>query len=285
MGEYYWNGQCAAAGTAAANKFRLTATDGANVAAGDHVLITSGYGGAGTYNYYVFTTVSSVSSIGSNVYEVTLTDSLDSGNIGTTEYYTIVKTEITGSLSIYSKTSLYGLYISGSSVRGVIYISGCTIETLNYVFAIGDTVCCNVLNATVDNIYNCYFYNSYIARPALWIQSSNVTASGSLSVASTSVYHSLAATSFPGGISVVGGGYIDLRGAILRGASSSTGAGISLTRGAGCLLINLTIVPATGTGISTSYNSFAQLSGIINNHATTPKNPASSTDGSYIGGA
>jgi hypothetical protein len=95
-GEYYWNGQCVAAGSAAANKFRVTAADASNIAAGDYVLITSGTGGAGAYIYYVSTTVQSVSLVSGTTYEVTLAASLDSGNIGSTEYYTICKTVVSG---------------------------------------------------------------------------------------------------------------------------------------------------------------------------------------------
>jgi Tfp pilus assembly protein PilX len=271
-GEYYWNGQCAAAGTAAANKFRLTATDGANIANGDHVLITSGYGGAGTYNYYVFTTVSSVSSIGSNVYEVTLTDSLDSGNIGTTEYYTVVKTDITGGITVTGSSgiNLYGLYISGP----IVFTDHTNISSMAYVFvsAASGTIAITAYNGSnVSGTRNCYFSGLVGIFSSV---SSSFTANTSTAGANVAV--SLGAS---GAIYSSTNSYIIFRYGILKGGASSYGCYIFVN--AIIDIYYVTVVSGTSVGIFCSQNSFCRVTTVYNN-ATTPKNPASSTDASYI---
>jgi len=137
QGEYYWNGQCAAASTPSTTKFNLTSTSGANIAIGDQIMVTSGSGGSGAYKYFTRTTVKGVVDKGSNVWEVELTSALDSGNIGTTEYYTIAKTQITGVWFVKNSSvvSIYGLYLNSVArtisvdTVGALYIAYSFIET------------------------------------------------------------------------------------------------------------------------------------------------------------
>jgi len=286
-GEYYWNGQCAAANTAAANKFRLTATDGANIASGDPVLITSGTGGSGSYKYYVFTTVSSVSDIGSNVYEVTLSASLDSGNIGTTEYYTILKTSIGGSISMSNCQSLFiiGLSITASGVDAI-SATNTRINEIHAVFGVSDR---NVLSCTTEfsqflSVTSSYLRSTSASRCAVWIQNDSLCIIGLLpprtgTAAQCCVLSSAVTNVAYGSLLIFQQSGGEVWNSIIE--CDTNGAAFNIIRSSSCLIRSCTILSATCTGIFCATNSSAERV-TINNNATTPLNPATSTDASYI---
>jgi hypothetical protein len=274
-GEYFWNGQCAAAGTPAANKFRLTATDGENIAAGDLVLVTSRYGGPGSYKYYVYTTVSSVSSIGGNVYEITLTDSLDSGNIGTTEFYTIVKTSVSGVLTVSASTvSTTGIYLTGCSIT-----DSARVHFKN-TFIVSATTAISCASGGNFSSQSCYLYG---ASYTLNLNTNALSYLGTYS-ATDGQYCTVIASSSARVISS-SQGFLQIESCILH-ITNVNGIGIYATSGSMYLIARSSIVITPGitgtTGIYCLYSSTVRTVSINNTQVATPKNPASATDPSYI---
>jgi hypothetical protein len=286
-GEYYWNGQCATASDGASTtKFNTDAhADGANIAVGDRVLVTSGYGGAGEHNYYVLSTVKAVTDEGSNIYRIELNDALDSGNLGTGCYYTIVKTELASAITV-TNTALIRLYGIYDSVATPLTLNRSSVSEMSCLILIGSSFCVTSILSLINNIRNSYIATSSTNRSALAISNGSgcsigVSASIAQSAAYTCVLYSATTNNSYAAIQISTGATCSCYGAILKGVST-TGTGILALRLGFCEVANTCIVYNTGTGLRSTYNGAIQVGIGNNNNATTPKTPASATDAAYI---
>jgi hypothetical protein len=289
-GEYYWTGNCAAATTPGTTKFKTaTHADGANIAVNDRVLITSSYGGAGAYNYYVFSTVKSVVDKGSNIYEVELNAAADWGNIGATDYYTILKTEITGNTTI---TSTRSISLVALSIAGYITVTNAVLSALSFLFISSSTAAALTLTSksAIATMRNCYVNSDVTTRGAVNIGENsylNATISpasaggvGDASAANVFAASALSSTAY-GTIMMIFGGKntCNIKQSIIKATAASCGfRADQLSFG---YLHYCTIVTGTGTGVLATYNSSVVITN-CNNSATTPKSPAGATDAAYI---
>ncbi len=290
-GEYYWTGNCAAATTPGTTKFKTAAhSNGANIAVDDRVLITSSYGGAGAYNYYVFSTVKSVVDKGSNIYEVELNTAADWGNIGATDYYTIVKTEITGNTTI---TSTENISLVGLNITGYITVTNSIISALSFLF-ISSTATAAALTLTsksaIATMQNCYVNSDVATRGAVsitgnsYLNANYIDASmggaGIVSTANVFVASALSSTAYGTIMMILGGkNTCNIKQSIIKAPAASCGVRADqLSFG---YLHYCTIVTGTGTGVLATYNSSVVIIN-CNNRATTPKNPAGASDAAYI---
>jgi hypothetical protein len=285
-GEYYWNGNCATATDgASATKFNTAAhTDGAHIEAGDYVLVTNAYGSGGEsdgHNHYVYTTVKSVTPEGSNIYQVELNAAADWGNIGSTDYYTIVKTDISGTLTITNVNSIYllGFHISASSGTATVNVSGSTVNQFFYVFS-EQTATVGVYNiyfsdSTCNLMANCYGSNANSStRSAIQFASSDGTIGSNAATGNnTCVFYSPSTNNYSGCVSA-NSSAITLYQGIVK--SATNGYGITLVNGAIVGSTFVTILKFTGTGIKAFGNSnFTGNVDYTHNGATSPRNPAS----------
>jgi len=282
-GEFSWNGNCAAASTPSTTKFNTAAhTDGSNIAAGDYILVTSGYGSTGSYKYFVATTVKAVVSKGSNIYEVELNAAADWGNIGSTDFYVIVKTSISGTMTITNNTifTLFGIAMITSTNCFSISYGG--ILNLNSVYASSSSgSAIGTTNGGTFTSRSCYLYGGSYAinfgsNAVCYIGTYSGTAGQYCVVVSSGSARTISSSQ----------GVITVESAILHiGVNSAYGL-----YGANETLFTFyrgTIVITSGitgtTGIYCTGASFAKLISVTNTQAATPKNPASATDPSFIG--
>jgi hypothetical protein len=280
-GEYYWNGRCAAATTPGTTKFKTAAhTDGANIAVGDRILVTSALGGAGEYDYFVVSTVKSVVDKGSNVYEIELNAAADWGNISNTDYYTIIKTELASVISITNVggISLLGLY---DSITTPITLTRSTLTELAYCILIGSNFTVYSTLSIITNIRNCYVYTSNANRSTLAAFQSSIMINSSQNAAGATVFSSAATSTSYAAIQAATGASIYCYGAILKGVAT-TGTGLLSKTGGFIETVYTCIVHDTGTGLRATYNGTISVGAGNNNNATTPKTPASATDAAYI---
>jgi hypothetical protein len=273
-GEYYWYGECAAAATPSDTKFNLTATDGAQIAAGDSVLIRDGYAD------YVISTVKATVDKGSNVWEIELNNALPTGNIGTGDYYTIGKSQIVASsgigLSVANTSALEisGLFIQSSSGSGI-YISNGSGVTISGCFVLANTTN-SAIQATGSgcrvSITKSYMYCSTTGRPLL------ISGAGGLVIVGNSLTGALS----DGNALVTGGN--STNGLLINGPSlvSILGAVIDVLAGHAITAQNMSSVYLATTTISptgrtaatvgiTVSQSYAQKTGTLVNNATTPE--------------
>jgi hypothetical protein len=279
-GEYYWNGQCAAAGTPSTTKFNITSTDGAQIEAGDIVLVTDGGGGAGAYKYYTYSTVIAAVDKGGNVWEIQVNDALDSGNIGTNNYYTIIKTKISGNTTITATggTTLMGLHF-GAAVNtdcitvtemSSIYINSCSVMTSGTGIGLGVTN-----GSSVINIRSSYFG---VGRFALFA-STNCSINVNYLANSASYASVFVTTATPYyGIYITYNSFLVCYYAIVNAQS---GSGLVVATSCSALFSKSTICSGTTTGLVATGVSMISTK-TLNNNATTPKDPASSSETSHI---
>jgi hypothetical protein len=264
-GEYYWSGPCAAASTPATNKFQVADTTG--MLAGDTICIInvnttgSAPGGAGTYNYYTYTTIASVDS----ETQLTLTDSCDWGNIGTNDMYTICRTALSGRITVTNSRSIS---IIGIITSGEISISSGSAAILDSVFSTvtGTAIFLfNLSSLTLLRSYingssnSCYVYNGGL----LFLGTYNTPTSSCV---------------------VIGICYIRFSSS---GQLSNTifnrqsGNALIVNVSSGVYLTYCTICSGTTIGITATGNSAIQRA-TVNNNATTPLSPATSIDNPVI---
>jgi hypothetical protein len=274
QGEYYWHGQCAAAATPSTTKFNVTAADGAQIEVGDIVFVTDGSGSTGAYKYYTHSTVKATTDKGSNVWEIEVNDALDSGNIGSGDYYTIIKTKIAGYNTIIntSPISLTGLaFISGDTAsnyaldlnKSTVTITSCSIQ------GTGNDQGVNISNSTVST-YSSY-YEGY--NYAMVFNSDRLTIGDNTSNSITCVFVAgTIALTAPGAL------YIPIFRSIIN---CQSGTGLSISNNGVGYIRSCTICSGTTTGIRASMGAMATTL-TLNNNATTPKDPATSTDTPHI---
>jgi hypothetical protein len=270
-GEYYWNRECAAAATPSATKFNLTATDGAQIAAGDSVLIRDGYAD------YVISTVKATVDKGSNVWEIELNDALPTGNIGTGDYYSIVKTTISpASGSVITVTSsavtFRGLNVTGGSL--LLYALGCDIDLDTCVLNSNISYGIYMLNSKLS-YYRCYISAQYSIVTINTYVKTNPGASGNIAYGSAIINPSATA-----GINILLTN--NSSAAILYQILKHTNGTAVKVESLSCIdLRTSTILTGTTTGIHVTGNSVVTRLTVTNN-ATTPLNPATSTDNPVI---
>jgi hypothetical protein len=280
-GEYYWHGNCAAASTPSTTKFNTAAhTDGANIEVGDLILVTSSFGGAGTYTYYNYTTVKGVVDKGSNIYEIELNAASDWGNISASDYYTVVKTKINGYLTVSNskRVSLYGLSIdkNSSSNYAVMLTAGAVINAIYYCFL---TASSGFGGVSVDGLSSvtelraCYLYGTYPAAVSL---NSNIRFNFTGNTDSGCCV--LASKTSGIGIDASRGSLAVLYRCILYAPS---GVGAYASRVSGITAVRVTIPTGTTTGLKARYVSSFDIS-TCNNQATTPVDPTGTIESSYI---
>lgn len=282
-GEYYWYGQCAAAATPSTTKFNVTATDGTQIAAGDSVLVRDGS------TDYVYSTVKATVDKGSDVWEIELNDALPTGNIASGDYYSVAKTEIAASsgitmtLKATSPLNIYGLIISNSSGQST-DIRSCNGVVVIACFMSGTgTTAPNgyglqVLGSDTDTIVLSSYISTNAASRAVNISSVGYVIFGDGTASGGSV---ISAGTGGTGISA-GFSYAFTYNQII---DAPGGNGLISTRSSFLHIGTCTISPSSRTpattGITASYNATVSVAATTNN-ATTPKTPASSTDGAYI---
>jgi hypothetical protein len=264
-GEYYWVGTCAAAATPSTTKFNCTAADGANIAAGDKIMVKDGIAG------YIITTVAATTDKGSNVWEIEITDALPTGNIGTACYYTIVKTELTNSstagVGVYTTgvttvTSVIGLYIStyayGVEAYGRSKLSASSIITNN----ITKSAYCE--NATLT-IHSSYLSSGITIKQKGYAEVGSYGSNVLGNISHGSILYQIGCNGF------VSGTIID-----------SGTDGVLVSDGSQVYIGFLNITSGVTVGLHATGNSVFSSWGTITNNATTPKTPATSADASYI---
>lgn len=270
-GEYYWAGECAAAATPSTTKFNLTATDGAQIAAGDSVLIRDGYAD------YVISTVKATVDKGSNVWEIELNDALPTGNIATGDYYTICKTVISPASGIgiqitNTKMSVLGLNFTGGSSYHILALSKSDVAVGYCILNSNVTYSMYAAWSTLT-YYGCYSTSQYgIAG----IYHAVLNGYGSGNLEGSAVVNSAAVNGY--NINVTFKSVGNCRYQILKHTS---GTGVAADRLSYIVLTYVTIMTGTVTGIKASNNSVAVRS-VVTNYATTPLSPASSTDNPVI---
>jgi hypothetical protein len=275
QGEYYWHAQCAAAATPSTTKFNITAADGAQIEAGDIVFVTDGYGSTGAYKYYTHSTVTATTDKGSNVWEIEVNDALDSGNIGTGDYYTIIKTKIAGYNTIIntSPISLTGLaFISGDNTRDyALYLANSTVTiTSCSIQGTGNNSGVNIFTSTV-NTYSSY-YEGY--NYAMVFNSGRLAIGDNTSNSITCVFVATITTA----LIASGALYIPIFRSIIN---CQSGTGLSISNNGVGYMRYCTICSGTTTGIRASMGAMVTTL-TLNNNATTPKDPATSTDTPHI---
>jgi hypothetical protein len=270
-GEYYWVGACAEASTPGTEKFNVTAADGANIAAGDCVVLSHGTT-TGISDLYIKTTVASVTDKGSNVYEVTLTDAYG-GTISTSDYYRIVKTEVDGYFSVYGDTvaTITGLYFPQATSSYTFVLGKSTVTILYCINNIsGGTG--RGISADLGAII--YIGGCYIAGSANAIRLGGYASCGAQLYISSAGYD----------VNVIKGNVLVRSGSAASSAWSAyvgTGTAITAESLSYVNLISVFISSTYTTGILASGNSVVKRTTVTNN-ATTPLNPASSTDNPVI---
>jgi hypothetical protein len=279
QGELYWNGQCAAAATPSATKFNLTSATGSSIEAGDIILVTDGFGSTGTYKYYTYSTVKATTDKGSNVWEIEVNDALDSGNIGSGDYYTIIKTKLSGS---FTATATSGLTLNGLGLNNVgttticLSIVGNSTITINCCSIIGGTsggVAIYLLSgSTITNMVSSYIKASYAISGedtgVFYINSENSDSYACVVEAATSGYGVYASKE------TTGRGFRCI-------VYAPSGTGFYVARGSDVTLSRITIPTGTTSGIVAIYAGIV-VATTMNNQATTPLTPAAATDPSYI---
>jgi hypothetical protein len=279
-GEYYWTGNCAAAAVPATTKFNTAAhTNGANIAVGDYVLVTSGYGGAGAYTYFDYTTVKGVVDKGSNIYEIELDAAADWGNISATDYYTIVKTSCSATFGISagSNVTITGIHINTASAFGI-SLTQKSIAAMNCVFSTGATA---GLYATSESIVssasNCYFYAPTYGVYVLTNSAATMGTYGSASHAcvfrgTIPVYQNYQSTT------VIRYSLISI--------SVENGTGVYADRGSFSYVDHCTVAKEGAIAGTTGFkaaNSASVIVGSCNNtQAATAKTPAAASDPAYV---
>jgi hypothetical protein len=274
-GEYYWYGECAAAATPSTTKFNLTATDGAQIAAGDPVLIRDGYAD------YIFSTVKATVDKGSDVWEIELNDALPTGNVGTGGYYTICKTNLapTTGWTINNTPSI--------AIRGLMFTAGGTV-----IITFAQSSCI---------LYDC-FIDANVTYGIRSIQNSTVRIVNSLIRAQYSI-SSVNKSSIIAGDNG-SGSYSSAIGCVLSSSSASTGrclyaltfseasalysviyhqngTAVYVSTLSYSIVSHVTIKTGTTKGIFALGNSYVATTSLTNN-ATTPNDPATSTDNPVI---
>lgn len=276
-GEYYWTGECAAAGTSSVNGFRVTADDAANIAAGDYILVTDGYGANDNYTHYLYTTVDSVALVSGTTYEITTTDSADWGNIGAGDYYSVVKTAISGTTLISNTQAI--------SIRGLHFDAQITVTNSSTVLDFASVI---IVASTGYAVYvqntsivsygkNCYFYGA--GGGVIAIENSVVALNyggGTTSTAYACVLRSGSASN--GAMYAVRMSTILVRNSIIRGG----GYGVYAAQMSYAQLSNGLIVYGTTNGAVAALNSGVNTAGTVYNKATTPVSPAGASDASYL---
>jgi hypothetical protein len=278
-GEYYWNGNCAAASTPSTTKFNTAAhTDGAQIAVGDIVLVTNGYGSTGTYKYYTYSTVKGTVDKGSNIWEIEVNDAADWGNIGSNDYYTIIKTKVTGPLT-YLKTA-------GNSLIGMaLENSGAAAECLTISEqSVVSVICCSIVGgsagvgcrigsgSTITDTRSSYFKGTY----------GLISGDASVVYVNTNPSNSYASVfeTFASGYAVYITNQTTL--SVFRCILyAPSGTGVYVRGGAGATISRCTIPTGTTSGIISIYGGVV-VATTINNQATTPLTPAAATDPAYI---
>ncbi len=271
--EYYWKGWNASSKT---GKFDVATNDPhyadrAQIAAGDYVFLMK-YTTAGNQNTkpteYLSDTVASVSGA-----EVTLTTNTAKA-LDTSWYYVICKTQIAGT------SSFNAFYVDGLTIRGFDFSTTATIivSTLGARYALIDA-CIFGSGCTGGAGRAAYF--SY-----LWFTNCLIK-----NISSQTGYQVQAAW----------GCLVKLTQCALTGSSSYYGLyllqpgygianycyfdthnrAVSATRGSNGEVVGCTISSNSTTGLFADFGSTIYQSGNTNN-ATTPKNPASSSDWSHI---
>jgi hypothetical protein len=284
-GEYYWNGQCATATAGASTtKFNITASDGLNVAVGDLVLITHAWGGSGAYTYFNYTTVKAVTSIGSNVYQVELDTASDWGNINSTDYYTIVKTYIAGPIDVINSTVAFlGIYINSTSLLGGFVVSNYSWVSLACIFIVCNNSTPLSITTSTCRIQSSYLSETTTAKSCIYCSSlaSINSAINNASGSGTIVCNSVSTNPNYPAIALMQGSSARLYDMIIKCGAS----GIAINTGS---LSNFygfwfTILSGTGTGLIATGNSYIEATAAyVNNLATTPKSPTTSTDNPVI---
>ena len=251
-GLYYWSGTCRAASSVATNMFQIALGDShfgdrAQIAAGDKVLLikwTAGSVETAAPLYSHETTVASVSDA-----EITITDATSAGsNINGDWTYTIVKTSITGSVSV---SNMSGVTVAGLNIAGTypVYCSTANVAV----------TCCN-LYPTVYGITG-------LGYARITANRTNISATGN-NVLGTS----MASSQYTSGV----GMRYNLTGTGTRGISVSGNSYGSATLGH---------IVAAAIGIKATFGSQIYTAASMLNSGTTAKDPANwaaTTDGSYI---
>jgi len=272
-GEYYWNGECAAAATPSTTKFNLTAPDGTQIAAGDSVLIRDGYAD------YVLSTVKATVDKGSNVWEIELNNALPTGNIGTGDYYSIVKTTISpasGQVITVTSTSvtLRGLNVTGGSSYLLYASKGCDIDLDTCVLNSNISYGIYMLNSRLA-YYRCYISAHYSIVTINTYVKSHPGPNGNIIYGSAIINPSATAGT---NIWLFFNSSANIQHQILKHTNGTAVKGESLSY---ISLRTSTILTGTTTGIHVIENSVVTRTTVTNN-ATTPLNPASSTDNPVI---
>jgi hypothetical protein len=268
-GEYYWSGPCAAAASPATDVFQVPDTTG--IVVGDLVCIVKGNtasasGGSGAYQYYNYTTVESVDS-GT---QLTLVDACDWGNIDGNSYYRIVRTAISGTITVANTQAISLIGISTSSTTNVISNSVCTLS----VYFASDTITC-------DQQSTITFTASYVhtSTYSVFIDGGSTVYQGI-----PGIYGSVSVFTGKPVFYVTGLSRSKIYFCIMHGIGSGARAVYSIF-GSSTGVYYSTI--AGPTAAPTPIGLDAEFFGSIyvytyNNLATTPLVPATSTDPSYI---
>lgn len=268
--EYYWYGDCDA--QANAGEILDATADFTNVEVGDRVYVTDYNGANGRMQDYEIGTVDDVSQVGSDIVRTTLTKT------PTTNWkYYIVKAEISGSddglnggtardycfrLNTIDNIKIYGFYLTFSDSEGLYMMDS---RSCNFNYNIIDA--CD-MGIRTNGGYLDAGYN-YILTSTLWcilsVRSAWVTAShcvfGGLS---TYVIYASSAVIELNYFYIFDGGY-----------------GVFMTKLGSMDIFRGTIGAGVDTGIFAKLNSSCERFAVTNS-ATTPLNPAVSTEGSYI---
>ena len=269
-GEYYWVGACAEASTPGTEKFNVTAADGANIAAGDCVVLSHGTT-TGISDLYIKTTVASVTDKGSNVYEVTLTDAYG-GTISTSDYYRIVKTQVDGYFYLIGDTvvTITGLYFP-QATSSYTFVLGKSTVTILYCI---NNISSSTYGISADLGAMIYIGGCYIASSANAIRLGGYASCGAQLYITSAGYN----------VNVIKGNVLVRSGSAASSAWSAyvgTGTAITAESLSYVNLISVFISSTYTTGILASGNSVVKRTTVTNN-ATTPLNPASSTDNPVI---
>jgi hypothetical protein len=272
QGEYYWNGTCAAAATPSTTKFNLTATDGAQIAVGDAILIRDGYAD------YVYSTVKATVNKGSNIWEIELNDALSTGNIGSACFYTITHTKIVSSGGIaiaptLTSLSLIGLYIE-SNVSAIYCLNCFSIGILGcIIIASGNSTGVQLAGGGGSlSIKRSYTYCSTTGRPILCGANGGSITLGDGTTALTSEGCVLATGgNSTYGLYATGFAYLLVIGSII---DVNAGKGMTVTTLSQGYISDITISPtgrtAATVGVTVSMSYMRKGSNITNN-ATTPE--------------
>lgn len=281
QGEYYWNGQCAAAAVPSTTKFNVTATDGANIAAGDRVRVCLTTFASDAVTEYVSTTVKATVDKGSNVWEVELNAAADWGNISTDACYTIVKTEI-GAITIQglsTSVNLTGLFVNSAATISVQVLYGAQTNIVSCIFI--STAAYGVSVGYASLIVTLYASHiEGVSAGILAANSSNVT----MGHISTTYYTSSVSVAAASNICIQldTNSSASINHCLLHSAGAG-GIGVRCRYGSIVRYYNVKITSATTTGLyALSFASILDYGSTTVNDAVTPKNPAAAADPSYV---